>query len=93
MDKKSGKNLNQGKIYISKTSPEFVVKAYLTQFEKDMSVFLRSRAAEMVAGGKMVLSFMGRCSPEAAAEVGSHQWELLAQALMTMAKDVIAISF
>ncbi|KAH6764994.1 jasmonic acid carboxyl methyltransferase [Perilla frutescens var. frutescens] len=79
--------VNKGKIYISKTSEECVVKAYLSQFERDFAVFLRSRAAEMVAGGKMVLSFMGRASPDAAAEVGSHQWELLAQALMAMAKE------
>lgn len=85
---KSGKHLNKGKIYISKTSPECVVKAYLLQFEKDMWVFLRSRAAEVVAGGTMLLSFMGRASPDASAEVGSHQWELLAHALAAMAKEV-----
>lgn len=79
---------NPGKIYISKTSSESVVKAYLSQFEKDWWLFLRCRAEEMVAGGKMVLSFMGRTSPHASAEVGSHQWEILAQALITMAKQV-----
>ena len=85
---KSGKHLNKGKIYISKTSPEFVVKAYLRQFKRDMLAFLRSRAVEVVAGGTMVLSFMGRTSPDASAEVGSHQWELLAHALMAMAQEV-----
>ncbi|XP_042004678.1 probable jasmonic acid carboxyl methyltransferase 2 [Salvia splendens] len=84
---KSGKHLNKGKIYISKTSPEFVMKAYLRQFKRDMLIFLRSRAAEVVAGGSMVLSFMGRTSPDASAEVGSHQWELLAHALMAMAQE------
>lgn len=78
---------NTGKIYISKTSPDSVVNAYLSQFDKDWGLFLRCRAAEMVAGGKMVLSFMGRTSPDASAEVGTHQWELLAQALTTMAKQ------
>ncbi|KAL0325761.1 UNVERIFIED_CONTAM: Jasmonate O-methyltransferase [Sesamum radiatum] len=84
---KAGKHLNKGKIYISKTSPPSVVKAYLSQFQKDFFAFLRSRAAEMVAGGRMLLSFMGRSSPDAAAEVGTHQWELLAQALMSMALE------
>ncbi|XP_047978267.1 probable jasmonic acid carboxyl methyltransferase 2 [Salvia hispanica] len=84
---RSGKHLNKGKIYISKTSPEFVVKAYLRQFKRDMLAFLRSRAVEVVAGGTMVLSFMGRTSPDASAEVGSHQWELLAHALMAMAQE------
>ncbi|XP_057794031.1 probable jasmonic acid carboxyl methyltransferase 2 isoform X1 [Salvia miltiorrhiza] len=89
LDHNSGKHLNKGKIYISKTSPECVVKAYLRQFEKDMFVFLRSRAAEVVPGGTMVLSFMGRASPLASAEVGTHQWELLAHALMAMAKEEV----
>lgn len=80
--------LNKGKIYISKTSPNVVVKAYLSQFQKDLFIFLRSRAEEMVAGGRMVLSFMGRSSPDAAAKVGSHQWKLLAQALMSLALQV-----
>ncbi|KAL2249757.1 UNVERIFIED_CONTAM: Jasmonate O-methyltransferase [Sesamum indicum] len=84
---KAGKHLNKGKIYISKTSPPSVVKAYLSQFQKDFFAFLRSRAAEMVAGGRMLLSFMGRSSPDAAAEVGTHQWELLSQALMSMALE------
>lgn len=88
LDVKAGTKLNKGKIYISKTSPACVVKAYLSQFQRDFIVFLRSRAAELVAGGRMVLSFMGRSSPDAAAEVGTHQWELLAQALMSMAIEV-----
>ncbi|KAK4429285.1 Jasmonate O-methyltransferase [Sesamum alatum] len=79
---KAGKHLNKGKIYISKTSPPSVLKAYLSQFQTDFFAFLRSRAAEMVAGGGMLLSFNGRSSPDAAAEVGFHQWELLSQALM-----------
>ncbi|KAL7155330.1 hypothetical protein ABFS83_03G068200 [Erythranthe nasuta] len=80
-------DMNKGKIYISKTSPPCVVKAYVSQFEKDFFLFLRSRAHEMVAGGRMLLSFMGRISPEASAEVGSHQWELLAHALTSMASE------
>ncbi|XP_012842814.1 PREDICTED: jasmonate O-methyltransferase [Erythranthe guttata] len=75
-------DMNKGKIYISKTSPPCVVKAYVSQFEKDFFLFLRSRAHEMVAGGRMLLSFMGHISPEASTEVGSHQWELLAQLLL-----------
>ncbi|KAI3460340.1 hypothetical protein Pfo_017003 [Paulownia fortunei] len=84
LDKNTGKHLNKGKIYISKTSPDCVLKAYLFQFQKDFFDFLRSRADETVAGGGMLLSFMGRSSPDASAEVGCHQWELLAQALMSM---------
>ncbi|KAL8536881.1 hypothetical protein ACS0TY_012164 [Phlomoides rotata] len=85
--KESGINFNKGKIYISKTSPDCVAKAYLSQFQKDFFLFLRSRAEEVVPAGRMVLSFMGRTSPVAAAEVGRHQWELLAHALISMALD------
>ncbi|KAK6130988.1 hypothetical protein DH2020_035269 [Rehmannia glutinosa] len=87
LDKNSGKHLNKGKIYISKTSPDCVLKAYLYQFQKDFFDFMRSRADEMVAGGGMLLSFMGRSSSDASAEVGCHQWELLAQALMSMVPE------
>ncbi|KAL9172653.1 hypothetical protein ABFS82_03G061900 [Erythranthe guttata] len=81
-------DMNKGKIYISKTSPPCVVKAYVSQFEKDFFLFLRSRAHEMVAGGRMLLSFMGHISPEASTEVGSHQWELLAQLLLVWPRRV-----
>ncbi|EYU32908.1 hypothetical protein MIMGU_mgv1a013852mg [Erythranthe guttata] len=80
-------DMNKGKIYISKTSPPCVVKAYVSQFEKDFFLFLRSRAHEMVAGGRMLLSFMGHISPEASTEVGSHQWELLAQLLLGLIEE------
>ncbi|KAL7155329.1 hypothetical protein ABFS83_03G068100 [Erythranthe nasuta] len=87
LDIEEGIHINKGKIYISKTSPPCVVKAYVSQFEKDFFLFLRSRAHEMVDGGRMLLSFMGRISPEASAEVGSHQWELLAHALTSMTSE------
>ncbi|KAG8389926.1 hypothetical protein BUALT_Bualt01G0029700 [Buddleja alternifolia] len=87
LDMKIGKHLNKGKIYISKTSPACVAEAYLFQFQKDFSTFLRSRAEETVARGGMLLSFMGRSSRDPSAEVGCHQWELLARALMSMALE------
>ncbi|XP_004298468.1 PREDICTED: jasmonate O-methyltransferase-like [Fragaria vesca subsp. vesca] len=76
---------NKGKIYVSKTSPQCVLDAYSMQFQKDFSVFLRSRAQEIVAGGRMVLSFMGRPSSDPTADEGTfYQFELLGQALMAM---------
>ena len=79
---------NKGKIYLSKTSPMNAHKAYALQFQTDFSVFLRSRSEELVPGGRMVLSFLGRSSPDPTTEEGCYQWELLAQALMSMAKEV-----
>ncbi|KAL6186927.1 hypothetical protein ACLB2K_043045 [Fragaria x ananassa] len=76
---------NKGKIYVSKTSPQCVLDAYSIQFQKDFSVFLRSRAQEIVAGGRMVLSLMGRPSSDPTADEGTfYQFELLGQALMAM---------
>ncbi|KAJ7957776.1 Jasmonate O-methyltransferase [Quillaja saponaria] len=79
--------LNKGKLYISKSSPPSVLEAYSLQFQKDFSEFLKSRSEEMVAGGRMVLSFMGRKSMDPTTEDSCYQWELLAQALMSMVSE------
>ncbi|KAF3629365.1 Jasmonate O-methyltransferase [Capsicum annuum] len=74
--------LNKGKLYISQTSPSDVIKAYVSQFQNDFSLFLRSRSPEMVPGGRMLLSLMGRSSIDPTIEDGCYyQWELLAHAL------------
>lgn len=83
--------LNKGKIYISKSSPQCVLDAYSVQFQNDFSIFLESRAAEMVAGGRMVLSLMGRRSIDPTTEESCYQWELLAEALMAMVTEVLTI--
>ncbi|XP_024973210.1 jasmonate O-methyltransferase-like [Cynara cardunculus var. scolymus] len=83
----AGTHLNKEKVYISKSSSTSVVEAYQQQFHEDFSLFLRSRAKEMVAKGRMVLSFMGRRSPDPRADEACYQWELLARALMSMALD------
>ncbi|KAJ9559997.1 hypothetical protein OSB04_005157 [Centaurea solstitialis] len=80
-------HLNKEKLYISKSSSTSVVKAYQQQFHKDFSLFLRSRAQEMVVKGRMVLSFMGRHSPDPSADEACYHWELMARALMSLALD------
>eukprot|EP00257_Ricinus_communis_P012321 XP_002534362.2 probable caffeine synthase 3 [Ricinus communis] len=52
--------LNKGNIYVAKTSPPSVHKAYLDQFERDFNTFLRSRSAEVIPGGQMVITIIGR---------------------------------
>lgn len=75
-------SLNKGKLYISHTSPSDVINAYVSQFQNDFFSFLRSRSPEMVTGGRMLLSLMGRSSIDPIIEHGCHyQWELLANAL------------
>ncbi|PHT98846.1 Jasmonate O-methyltransferase [Capsicum chinense] len=77
--------LNKGKLYISQTSPSDVINAYVSQFQNDFSSFLRSRSPEMVTGGRMLLSLMGRSSIDPTIEDGCYyQWELLAHALSTL---------
>ncbi|CAA3029298.1 jasmonate O-methyltransferase-like [Olea europaea subsp. europaea] len=83
------KPLNKGKIYISKSSPRSVLDAYLSQFKRDFTLFLKSRSEEMVVDGHMVLSFIGRVSADPASGESCMQWELLAQALMSMALEGI----
>ncbi|XP_061339594.1 probable jasmonic acid carboxyl methyltransferase 2 [Gastrolobium bilobum] len=86
-DDKWGRVLNKGKIYISKSSPQCVVDAYSRQFQNDFSLFLDSRSQEMVAGGRMMLSLMGRESMDPTAPNSCYQWELLANALMSMVSE------
>ncbi|KAI5656091.1 hypothetical protein M9H77_24884 [Catharanthus roseus] len=84
LDTEASAHLNKGKLYLSKTSSPNIIKAYRSQFQKDFSVFLKSRSEEMVSGGRMVLSFLGRSSSDTSVEDGCYQWELLAQALTSM---------
>ncbi|KAJ0989062.1 hypothetical protein J5N97_007418 [Dioscorea zingiberensis] len=81
---------NKGNIYISKTSPPFVLEAYSNQFQSDFSLFLKCRAEEIVKGGCMVLTLMARKGEHPSIEGSYLQWELLAQALMDMASQGLA---
>ncbi|KAJ9560036.1 hypothetical protein OSB04_005196 [Centaurea solstitialis] len=84
-------HLNKEKVYISTSSPASVVEAYQQQFHEDFSLFLRSRAKEMVAKGRMVLSFVDRQSLDPCADDACFKWELLARALMSLALDAQSI--
>ncbi|CAJ2663427.1 unnamed protein product [Trifolium pratense] len=76
---------NKGHIYISNTSPSNVVKAYYKQFQKDLSIFLKCRAEELVEGGRMVLTILGRRNNDPCdTEYLCDDWEVLATALNDM---------
>lgn len=66
-----------------------MVKLFQEQFQKDFKLFLTLRCKELVGGGRMVLTFLGRKTEEMLAhgEVGS-MWELLAEALQTLVQKV-----
>ncbi|XP_027347780.1 salicylate carboxymethyltransferase-like [Abrus precatorius] len=75
---------NRGNIYIGRTSPPNVLKAYYEQFQRDFSLFLKCRAEELVEGGSMVLTFLGRRSDDPCSKDGCYIWELMATALNDM---------
>ncbi|OEL27899.1 Anthranilate O-methyltransferase 1 [Dichanthelium oligosanthes] len=81
----SGTHLNEGNIYIGKTTPPVVVKLFQEQFRKDFELFLILRYRELVCGGRMVLTFLGRKSEDILmhGDVAS-MWELLSEALQTI---------
>ncbi|CAL1375779.1 unnamed protein product [Linum trigynum] len=78
---------NKGNIYMAGNSPPRVLEAYYAQFQRDFSLFLRCRAAEVVAGGRMVLTFLGRRSEEASSKECCYIWELMSMALNQMASE------
>lgn len=85
---KEGLPLNEGRIYISKTSPPSVRKAYLDQFQEDFTLFLKSRAMEMVPHGHMILMLLGRESTDPANMESCYMWELLADAISDLVEQV-----
>nr|QDD67562.1 putative loganic acid O-methyltransferase [Uncaria tomentosa] len=54
---------NKGRIHYTGTE-KHVVKAYFSQFQKDMGSFLKARAQEIVGGGLMVIQIPGLPSGE-----------------------------
>ncbi|KAK8445752.1 hypothetical protein SEVIR_9G378400v4 [Setaria viridis] len=84
-DLSNGTYLNEENIYIGKTTPPSVVKLFQEQFQKDFKLFLTLRCKELVGGGRMVLTFLGRKTEEMLThgEVGS-MFELLAKALQCL---------
>lgn len=84
-----GIETNKGNIYMASTSPPIVLKAYYEQFENDFSTFLKYRSEEMVTGGRMVLTFLGRKSDDPTSKECCYIWELLAMALNDMVSEKI----
>jgi jasmonate O-methyltransferase len=64
-----------------------VLEAYAQQFRTDFTVFLKLRAKELVAGGQMVVSLIGRPSYVIASKF-FHLWEVVCQILSVMTSEV-----
>ncbi|RLM55218.1 anthranilate O-methyltransferase 1-like [Panicum miliaceum] len=76
---------NKRNIYIAKaTSPPCVAQLYQKQFQKDMMLFLELRYDELVVGGKMVLTFLGRKEEDVYSGNLNYLYELLAQSLRSL---------
>ncbi|XXG77312.1 hypothetical protein AAC387_Pa08g1487 [Persea americana] len=83
--------LNKGNIYMAKSSPLAIFKAYLKQFQIDFSLFLNLHSEEMTCGRRTVLTLMGRKGEEPSSGDCCHLWKLLAQALDGMVSQVIQL--
>ncbi|XP_057547495.1 S-adenosyl-L-methionine:benzoic acid/salicylic acid carboxyl methyltransferase 3-like [Amaranthus tricolor] len=75
---------NENNIYIARTSPPHVLKAYSDQFMKDFTSFLRCRSQEVVNGGMMIITVLGRKSLKLYSKQACYMWDLLAMALNDM---------
>ncbi|KAL3728464.1 hypothetical protein ACJRO7_033105 [Eucalyptus globulus] len=78
---------NKGNIYMARSSPPKVLRAYYKQFQRDFSTFLECRGQELVVGGRMVLTLLGRRSDDPSSEECCYIWELLAIALNEMVSE------
>ncbi|KAI3496210.1 hypothetical protein L1887_38565 [Cichorium endivia] len=78
---------NTSNIYMSKSSPSNVLEAYQKQFHTDFRNFLRLRSEELVPGGCMVLTFVGRRIADPTSDDCCIIWELLVQSLHDMLKE------
>ena len=63
-------------------------ESYLVQFQQDFSTFLKLRSNEIVSGGQMVLTFLGRSKLDPASGEMNHLWGLLAKALNSLVSEV-----
>ena len=84
MTSKKGVALNEKNIFIAETSSLEVSKAHHSQFKEDFTLFLSSRAKELVPGGRMVLTFQGSVNSDDPDSI----FELLGSTLHTMVQEV-----
>ncbi|KAK1387418.1 salicylate carboxymethyltransferase-like [Heracleum sosnowskyi] len=72
---------NKGNIYIAKASPPRVYDAYFDQFNRDLTTFLQMRSEEIIPGGRMVLTLIGRSIADPTSKDCCSIYELLAKSL------------
>lgn len=80
--------VNKGNIYLTSRSPPSVISAYWNQYKRDFTKFLQCRAEELVAGGVMVLTILGRKNEDHSGKESGYIWELLSNALNHLVSQV-----
>lgn len=88
-----GLEMNKDNIYMASESPRNVINAYYDQFQTDFSTFLKCRSEEVVSGGKMVLTILGRKTEEVSTKECCYVWELLALSLKEMVSQVYIFTY
>ncbi|XP_021275302.1 benzoate carboxyl methyltransferase-like [Herrania umbratica] len=76
---------NKWNVYMAKSSPPNVFKAYAKQFKEDFSSFLSMRSEEIKPRGRMILTFIGRSNPDPSTDF--YGWELLAKTLCDLVAE------
>ncbi|KAL2892877.1 Caffeine synthase 1 [Bienertia sinuspersici] len=79
--------LNKGNIYLSETCPKEVAKAYFTQFEQDLTHFIKLRSEEMVHNGCMLMTLRGRPCPTDSLTWTSFELKLITEALTCLVSE------
>ncbi|KAH9751086.1 salicylate/benzoate carboxyl methyltransferase [Citrus sinensis] len=75
---------NKRNIYITKSSPPSVCQTFLEQFQRDFSAFLSLRSEEIVSGGPMFLTFLGRSIADPSSKDCCCLLELLTKSLIQL---------
>lgn len=84
-----GLEKNKMSVYITASSPLSAYKAYLKQFQRDFTTFLKLRSEEMVSNGRMVLTFIGRNNMDNPLHRDCcHFWTLLSKSLHDLVIEV-----
>ncbi|CAN6178607.1 unnamed protein product [Urochloa humidicola] len=78
---------DKGDIYITKTTSPSIVKLFQQQFQKDFSLFLKQRYDELVFGGQILLTFIGRKYEDVFSGESNHLYGLLAQSLQSLVDE------
>ena len=65
-----------------------VVKLFQQQFQNDFSLFLKLRFEELVFGGQIILTFIGRKYEDVFNGEPNHLYGLIAQSLQSLVDEV-----